>query len=307
MNIKPVTDYSAVENLTTGLGSSVSKARQWVPKHSHGKRNKSRLRTLYHETVGGMIVDLIVDGVASGTPVGIADGDMGAYRSASKKLRQAWKLGRLYGHAWIDHLWGVHSTYQEVPGDDILYEFKGVECDQNRTSDRYESALVAPYSDICLYEACKSSAFETVGEFALISMQIPNMLESAKDCKFVDSMQSLSKVKAVTGLIVLSDGSKIELHHYNYDSLLKLMAAAEDAIATTAKIPKAILFQRSPSGATSGRFEIVRWYEQLLQESEVWIEGVNRLLSSIGVESRLTEMRYDHVLELYGLTTSQTA
>jgi hypothetical protein len=303
---KPNTEYGAVQNLVNGLGTSFSKSRQWVPRHSPNKRTRSRLRTLYQETIGSMVVDLVVDGVASGRPIGILDEDLSTYRAISKKLRQAWKLGRLYGYAWIDHLWGVHHIGNSVPDcNEVLVSFNGIEDvwhdKHTNVYQRYESVLVAPYSDICLYEACKTSAFETVGEFALLTMQIPNMLESAKDCKFVDSMRSLSQVKATTGIITLSDGSSFDLHHYQYDQIIKLIEAAENAISATSRIPKAILFQRSPQGATSGRFEIVRWYETLQQESEVWIDAVNVMMSNMQLKSRLEDMAFDHLLQLYGL------
>ena len=303
VKIKPVV-YGAVENLITGLGAFGSKSRQWIPTRTKSKRNYNRLIALYEESIARQIIDLPIDDVFSGDPLGLDPSEKQFYSQVSAAAAETWKMARLFGCAWLMNDFSVITPNVMLPDiDDILITFTGLNrATYQLNADiryKYESVLTPVYDDIRLYEATKAAIFETIGEFAMIQMRIPNLMESTRDAHFNASMQALAQVKAVTGIIPIDATGGLEIVTYQYDQILQVLAATEDTISAGVGIPKAVLFQRSPSGSTSGRFEVARFIRLIENLSKIWVEKYNLVSEAHGMKSRLTTIDHTEMLALY--------
>lgn len=294
--------YSAVENIVTGLGGAFSKARSWSPRKSQHKRNKRRLSALYHETIAKQVINLPIKGLASGQPIFRGDPDLPLYSAVVQKVSECRRLADLFGYAWVTPLWSTHSILDSIPGGDevlVLKGFRNLDSYVGLDYLSYESTLVPLYSDIVLYESIKAAIAETIGEFAMLVMGIPEFIQSAKDCSFTQSMQNLAQVKSVTGVTTVDAQGFQNIIQYDYTSILKVLSAAEEAISASSGIPRVILFQKSPEGSTSGRFEIARWLELLYSLEAEWIAAINTLLASSQARFRLEGLSFQKSLDMY--------
>lgn len=301
--------YGSFENLLSGMGSVFSGGSAWVPQRR--KINKTQLRrylTVYETTIAKSIVCLPVEGLMAATPVTEGSYDLSTYRAVSTISHDLLIMARLFGYAWVDSTWGVHSLFNEYPTEPPAIEAFGPKVlDSLEASDlasKYSSVLSQPYDDIRLYEATKAAMLDTVGKFATRWMGVPEMIKSSKDCAFVESMDRIAQVQSATGVLTLDATASFGIAHYDYEELERVFNMARQAISAASGIPQAILFQESPSGSTSGRFEMSRWLETLWSLTPQFLEVQNALLASIHANFKVTDLDFAPVKELYGIGIS---
>jgi hypothetical protein len=284
-----MTQPFTLTNLQTGEGLADNPL-SLRPQTLYTELTEAELGRLHGWSIASRIVDIIPETVASlrwEFPDGKTERLFGVYL---EHMLHTWKLARLYGSAELS-LEG-ESTVRRYGyrAQEAFAAFYGRRSMRSRgIRDRYCSVLEPVYETLLYYLFALSSGSKLSQKYAILRYPVPNLLENMGDCKIQESLQEIAGRMQTLGVIPYdASAAPPGFDRIDLDKFDQWIIRLEQTLASTAGIPYALLFQRSPSGATSGRFEVGSFVLTIRQELRQFQAAWARMADTLGCCGEIT-------------------
>jgi hypothetical protein len=296
-------------NRANGEGASVSEQLSTIHKNPWTVC-ESELDNLYTWSVAQNAIIAVPEAVLS---LDFEFGDSDAEDLFNQYLpdyEASWQMARLYGEAFISLEDGVSRSKPSGVEVACFHGTRQFWCNRalrkgeihatgGQFSSEYSSVLLPGYHALLRYGVAQAIANNLASKFGLIHYPIPEFLQNMQDAVITDELNRwISTAKSMGILPYDAKGSPPKPETIDIDKFCKYLEACENTVASHLRIPHALLFMRSPSGSTSGRFEIANWVSRLRSESRQLFAAWQTTAKIYDVNPHI-KASYDSLLDLY--------